>query len=218
MLRIYGHDYWGFVYIWYDRSRKMYCIGSHMGDVEDGYVTCTGYMGQAYRRRPAHFMRRILHWEPSRDKKRLQAIEQRWLNLINDSELLTSANRKSKTVRYYNMKKTASGGSGKQPNRSSSHRRKIGENARKRWAHPEWRKRVTEKLTIKNRERGMLGISDSLKKKISIALTGRTRSKTHCASLRDSKIGKTWWTNGQQRLQRSECPGEGWIRGFNRQP
>ena len=27
----YEKDYFGFVYLWYDRKRKWFCLGSHMG-------------------------------------------------------------------------------------------------------------------------------------------------------------------------------------------
>jgi hypothetical protein len=51
---------YGFVYIWYDRKRKMYYIGSHWGTETDGYVCSSNRMRDAYRRRPDDFKRRIL--------------------------------------------------------------------------------------------------------------------------------------------------------------
>ena len=50
----------GFVYLWYDKKKKKYCLGSHYGSIDDGYITSTGYMMKAYKKRPDDFKRRIL--------------------------------------------------------------------------------------------------------------------------------------------------------------
>lgn len=100
MHSIYGEDYWGFVYIWRDRKRKKYCIGSHFGPLDDGYITSTGHMKNAYKKRPEDFTRRILYLHPHRDNTTLKAMEQRWLDLIKDDQL---------GLKYYNIKKTATG-------------------------------------------------------------------------------------------------------------
>lgn len=42
------HSYAGFVYLWYDRKRKWFCIGSHMGRLDDNYTSSTGWMKKAY--------------------------------------------------------------------------------------------------------------------------------------------------------------------------
>ena len=41
---------YGFVYIWYDKKRKMYYIGSHWGTDDDGYICSSNRMRDAYRR------------------------------------------------------------------------------------------------------------------------------------------------------------------------
>jgi hypothetical protein len=99
----YGQDYFGFVYIWYDRAQKRYCLGSHYGSTRDGYTSSTGHFRKSYARRSSHFMRRILYWLRTPDLKLLQNKEQEWLNLIPESEL---------GKKYFNFKKTASGGNG----------------------------------------------------------------------------------------------------------
>jgi hypothetical protein len=43
---------YGFVYIWYDRKRKMYYVGSHWGTIEDGYICSSNRMRDAYREDP----------------------------------------------------------------------------------------------------------------------------------------------------------------------
>jgi hypothetical protein len=91
----------GFVYIWHDKKRNKFCIGSHVGTLDDGYVTSTGHMKRAFKQRPHTFKRRILSTHDNTFA--LREAEQRWLSMIKDSEL---------GIRYYNLKKTASGGNG----------------------------------------------------------------------------------------------------------
>lgn len=102
----------GFVYIWYDLNRKMFYVGSHVGNVNDGYVCSNKRMLQAYKKRPHTFKRRVLVLITDGNKKDVQLAEQQWLDMIDDSELSTSQNKMAGTIRYYNVKKTASGGNG----------------------------------------------------------------------------------------------------------
>jgi hypothetical protein len=69
---------YGFVYIWYDRKRKMYYIGSHWGTEDDGYICSSTRMRNAYRRRPNDFKRRILSRVYS-DRHNMLCIEECWL-------------------------------------------------------------------------------------------------------------------------------------------
>lgn len=93
----------GFVYLWFDRKRKKFCIGSHIGSLDDGYVTSTGYMMHAYKRRPYDFRRRILWQATLFDYRVLHEEEQRWLDMIKPDEL---------GIKYYNHKRSALGGNG----------------------------------------------------------------------------------------------------------
>lgn len=83
----------GFIYIWYDRKRKMYYIGSHWGTEYDGYVCSSNRMRDAYRRRPHDFKRRIIQKGIRREN--LLSEEYKWLKLISDGEHGT---------KYYNLK------------------------------------------------------------------------------------------------------------------
>ncbi len=94
----------GFVYIWRDRYRKKFCVGSHYGQLDDGYITSTGYMIRAYNKRPQDFRRRILFLLTEDNKKLLLEKEQYFLNFIRSEEL---------GKKYYNLKKHASGGNGR---------------------------------------------------------------------------------------------------------
>jgi hypothetical protein len=84
---------YGFVYIWVDRKRKMYYIGSHWGTEDDGYVCSSNRMRKAYRRRPKDFKRRIIARVYS-SKLDLLKKEYEYLSLIESKEL---------GKKYYNL-------------------------------------------------------------------------------------------------------------------
>lgn len=84
----------GFVYIWYDKKRKMFYLGCHVGKEDDGYICSSRRMRDAYRRRPDDFKRRILKRDIPRDQ--LLNEEHKWLQLIKDEEL---------GKKYYNLNK-----------------------------------------------------------------------------------------------------------------
>lgn len=85
---------YGFIYIWFDKKRKMYYIGSHWGTETDGYICSSNRMRDAHRRRPSDFRRRIVLSNLTRSA--LLEEEHRWLTLIKDSEL---------GKKYYNLRK-----------------------------------------------------------------------------------------------------------------
>jgi len=85
---------YGFVYIWYDRRRKMFYIGCRFGTEDDGYICSSNRMRDAYRRRPQDFKRRILSRGITREN--LLDEEHKWLSLIPDNDL---------GKRYYNLRK-----------------------------------------------------------------------------------------------------------------
>jgi len=91
----------GFVYLWYDKKRKKFYLGSHMGSLNDGYVGSNHRLKCAYKNRPDTFKRRILESHTNINSKQLLQREQFWLDLIKPEEL---------SVRYYNEKKFAAGG------------------------------------------------------------------------------------------------------------
>jgi hypothetical protein len=95
--------YFGFVYVWYDRLKQKLYIGSHYGSSrislrKGGYVCSSRYMKAAYKGRPSHFMRRVVYWQTTPDRKELLETEQRWLDLIPKGEL---------GKRFYNLAKQA---------------------------------------------------------------------------------------------------------------
>lgn len=82
----------GFVYIWYDRKRKMYYIGCHWGTEQDGYICSSVRMKNAYKKRPLDFKRRIIQRNISRNE--LYQEEFKWLSKIKPEEL---------KIKYYNI-------------------------------------------------------------------------------------------------------------------
>lgn len=85
---------YGFIYIWYDRKRKMYYIGSHWGTEDDGYICSSNRMRDAYKRRPHDFKRRTIQTQIPRET--LLDEEHKWLSQIEDAEL---------GKKYYNLRK-----------------------------------------------------------------------------------------------------------------
>lgn len=82
---------YGFIYIWYDRKRKMYYIGSHWGSEDDGYICSSNRMRDAYRRRPDDFKRRVL----------LRIYSNRKELLEHEEIIIKKAERKKN--KYYNL-------------------------------------------------------------------------------------------------------------------
>ena len=99
-MSIYKQDYFGFVYLWYDRRRHMFYVGSHQGRLDDGYICGSKWMRQAYRKRPNDFKRRILSMLLAYNRELLFAEEKKWLDLIKENEL---------GKRYYNINRVAGG-------------------------------------------------------------------------------------------------------------
>lgn len=83
---------YGFVYIWYDVKKKMYYVGCHWGNVNDGYICSSKWMRDSYRRRPQDFRRRIIKSNLSRENMYLE--EQRYFDMIEPEEI---------KERYYNL-------------------------------------------------------------------------------------------------------------------
>ena len=85
---------YGFIYVWYDKKRKMFYVGSHWGTEDDGYICSSNRMRDAYRRRPDDFKRRVVSKDITRET--LLEEEHKWLSKIPDVEL---------GKRYYNLRK-----------------------------------------------------------------------------------------------------------------
>jgi hypothetical protein len=86
------NDY-GFVYIWFDKKKKRYYIGSHWGTEDDGYICSSDWMLNSKKRRPEDFKRRVIS-KIYTNRQDLFLKEQEWINLIKPEEI---------SKRYYNL-------------------------------------------------------------------------------------------------------------------
>lgn len=91
----------GFIYLWYDKKRKMFYLGSHKGQIADKYVCSSKHMIKEYKLRPNDFKRRIIE---KCTESNLLIREQYWLNKIKSKELYYN------NCKYYNVKRFAAGG------------------------------------------------------------------------------------------------------------
>ena len=99
-----SEEKYGFVYIWRDRKKHRYYVGSHWGREDDGYICSSNWMYNTYKRRPEDFKRRIIS-RIYTTREDLLIEEQRWINMMKPSELaaFNSSTKKRETVRYYNF-------------------------------------------------------------------------------------------------------------------
>ena len=195
----------GFIYLWYDRKRKMYYIGSHWGTEDDGYICSSNRMRDAYRRRPQDFKRRII--QRNIERSVLLDEEYRWFQYISDEEL---------GKKYYNLRKHKWGHWSTDENKrisavekrketlktsepwkkytksligrslSDETKQKLRESAEKQFSDPENRKKAGE---------ANLGKSH---------FSGKTHSKESRKKMSESLKGHIPWNKGKTGMKHSE--------------
>jgi hypothetical protein len=89
-----------FTYLWFDKTRKMFYIGMHEGNINDGYVSSSRWFCGEYQYRPNDFTRKILKIFNNRSTARKE--EARLLRMIRESEY---------GKKYYNLKNGRPSGS-----------------------------------------------------------------------------------------------------------
>lgn len=162
----------GFVYIWLDKKRRKFCVGSHLGNENDGYITSTGHMKSVYNKRPLDFKRKILK-RIYGELKELQEAEQYYLDMIKDEEL---------GKKYYNWKKTASGGNG---------------NANKGKHKIAWNKGITHEMQELRRENKFCLLCD--KPKLKKSQKGKKMSEETRKKM--SKSRRRWMKNNPEKWE-----------------
>ena len=185
---------YGFVYIWRDKKRKMYYIGSHWGTIDDGYICSSNRMRDAYRRRPNDFKRRILNILT--DRKLLLDEEHKWLSLIKLEEL---------GVKYYNLRQHKWGHWSTDVNKSQSVGEKIskakrgGKHSKKREYTPEGLEKVRNNTReIQKRRTYYAPTSDETKQKQKesrLAFFANGGSRTNSGSFQK---GQEPWNKGKK--------------------
>lgn len=126
---------YGFIYIWFDRKRKRYYVGSHWGTENDGYVCSSNWMRTAFKRRPSDFKRRILKLIHT-TRQDMYEEETRWLQMIKPSEI---------KVRYYNFHRVANHWSASEYDRLKINE-KISMKTKEAMARPDVRKNYEKGL------------------------------------------------------------------------
>ena len=82
-----------FLYVWYDKCRKMFYIGMHEGQITDGYISSSRWFNGEHQYRPNDFKRKII--KIFNDRKSARKEEARFLRMIKESEF---------GKKYYNLK------------------------------------------------------------------------------------------------------------------
>lgn len=82
-----------FVYLWHDKTRNMFYVGSHSGLVDDNYLSSSRWLSAEIRYRPNEFRRKVLRYFDSRQDA--LAYEYKLIGLIKEHEFGT---------KYYNLK------------------------------------------------------------------------------------------------------------------
>lgn len=90
-----NHNYNSFIYIWYNRVKKMFYIGKHSGSINDGYICSSKFMNRDYKRNPENFKRRILEYIFDTDGYQMLNAELKWLSMMEEHQL---------GKKYYNLK------------------------------------------------------------------------------------------------------------------
>lgn len=131
---------YGFVYIWYDKKRKLYYIGSHWGTEDDGYICSSPWMSRAYNNRPQDFKRKILK-RVYTSRKDLFEAEAYFFSKIKPEEIKT---------KYYNLNISNPNHWTTDPSKHKSVIEKISQKTKEAMASPEIREKYLSGL--KNRD------------------------------------------------------------------
>ena len=170
---------YGFVYIWLDKKHKRYYIGSHWGNINDGYKCSSTWMKQAYKHRPLDFKRRIVSYIHS-SKQDLLTEENRWLAMIKPEEL---------KKRYYNIRIHEFGHWSANKDLSLTVGQKIS-------ASPNRRENIAK--SCKNQK-----FSDYAKECQRKVMVGRVQSEEEKIKRAASMKGKTWKVKDTSKMSES---------------
>lgn len=224
---------YGFVYIWRDRSRKMFYVGCHWGTIDDGYICSSNRMNKAYSHRPQDFTRRILKSNIATKELTFQE-ELRYLLMIKPHEVKD---------KYYNLhvtnniawystpegrltigQKISAAKKGKPTGPCSPEKAKAISDAKLAKNH-----KMTEEAKQLNRE-WHLGrpLNEEHKKNISAGLLKgepkKIRPRLPKEELKECRMvsqrlaaaalkGAFRYNNGVKEISSKEHPGEGWVKG-----
>ena len=179
---------YGFVYIWFDKKRKRFYIGSHWGNEDDGYICSSNWMRDAYRKRPEDFKRRVIA-RITTTRNDLLIEEHRWLQMINPEEL---------GKKFYNLTNHLNGHwFASDEERVLTVREKLKaawvQRKAKGWTHSEEaRQKISKAMAKRGRHSGLYrtgALSEETKAKLSLAHTGKKLSEEHRKKLAIATTG-----------------------------
>lgn len=165
---------YGFIYLWYDKKRKMYYLGCHWGTEDDGYICSSNRMRDAYRRRPDDFRRKVIS-RIYTNKNDLLEEEYRWLSNIKNEEL---------GKRYYNLRQHKWGHWSTDENKGQSIKEKLSEASKKLHQDSVYKQKFLEgrkKLPPRSKE---------AIRKTALANTGKKRTEETKRKISESNKGK----------------------------
>ena len=207
---------YGFIYIWYDRKRKMYYLGSHWGTVDDGYICSSNRMRDAYRRRPEDFKRRIIT-KVYTNRNDLLVEEHRWLQMISINDL---------GKKYYNLRQHKWGHWSSDVNKISTiveKRKKTLETSEawQRFVESQKGKTISEATKEKLRKKAILQFSNpENRKKAGEAnigkmpyISGKKHTQESRKKMSESLIGNIPWNKGKTGLQKHTEETKNKMRG-----
>jgi len=131
---------YGFIYIWFDKKRKMYYIGCHWGTVDDGYICSSNRMRKVYKRRPQNLKRKIIKTNIL-NREQMFEEEHKWLSFIKDDEL---------GIKYYNLRKHKWGHWSTDENSSLTIKQKISKKTKEAMERPEIREKYLSGLETRD--------------------------------------------------------------------
>lgn len=157
------------MYLWRDRLKNKYYLGSHWGDEDDGYICSSTWMNRAYKRRPQDFKRRIVsRIDTSRED--LLNEEQRFMDMIRIEEI---------NVRYYNMTRIVKAHWAVYPDSRKTVGQKISESktgkGTPKWKDPSERARKISE-TKKKRLAEAGGFSEEHRRKLAESHVGKVQT------------------------------------------
>ena len=182
MSKLFIQDYTGYVYIWFDKKRKMFYLGSHEGPVSDSYTGSGKRFSPAFKKRPEDFKMRIVEFHKG-DRQTLYEREQYWLDMIPRDQF---------GKKYYNLKPTAEGGNNIGRVVSDETRAKVSKVHKGKIVSEETRAKM--RLAAKNRPKRKH--SEETKKKIREGNLGVKRSAATRKKNSEAMKGRVPWNKG----------------------
>ena len=158
---------YGFVYLWFDKKRKMYYIGCHWGVETDGYICSSNRMRKAYKRRPADFKRKILSSNIS-NRELMFEEEHRWMSLIEEKDL---------GKKYYNLRKHKWGHWTTDENTKLSISEKISQKTKEAMYRPEVREKYLAGLSTRDNRSSELEVREKRRQSMIGKNVGKDNSK-----------------------------------------